>query len=182
MTDQKQIKKAFLLNDAALFDLIILIFFLLMTVIAFDYNPRARSIPLILGTLGSFMMLMQFLADAIPPLRSKLRFVVQSGLLSGEKQAEPESAEKQADAVEAPGPPKTEKASRYWWQVLRIVLWLTGFIIALSLVNYLIAVGAFIVLITKTESGESWKKALLLAGCVDVCFFILFDIILNVQL
>ena len=182
MTDQNQTEKSFLLNDAALFDLIVLIFFLLMTVIAFDYNPRARSIPLGLGIVGSIMMFLQFLADAMPPLRSKLRFVVQSGILSGEKPDGQKDAQKQEAAVEPPHPAKTEKASLYWWQVLRMILWLTGFIVALSLVNYLIAVGAFIVLITKIEAQEAWKKSLLLAGCVDVCFFILFDIILNAQL
>jgi hypothetical protein len=73
-------------TDAVLFDLIILGFFLLFAFISFAYNPRARSIPLALGILGSVMMLMQLLVDALPGLRSKLRFVSATGLLAKEDQ------------------------------------------------------------------------------------------------
>jgi hypothetical protein len=48
--------------------------------------------------------------------------------------------------------------------------------------GYLIAVGTFIILITKFESKESWKKAILLAVCINTCFFVLFNILLQANL
>jgi hypothetical protein len=176
ITDQKH-NHQFVLSDAVLFDLIVLVFFLVILILAFNYNPRARSIPLGLGIAGSIMMFLQFLADAIPRLRSKLGFVVRGGILGGEKDISENDEKSDQTSL-----PKKESSGRFWWQVSRITLWLAGFIILLSLVNYLIAVGAFIILITKIEAKERWIKALLLAVSVDICFFILFDIILQVQL
>ncbi len=179
MTISKDHKKKFIFSDAVLFNLLVLLFFLMITILAFSYNPRARSIPLGLGIVGSIMMFLQLIADAMPSLRSKLKFVVQSGVLSGEGETDNKDVSEKSDQNVLS---KKEDSAAYWKKVLRITLWLAGFIILLSLVNYLIAVGAFIILITKIEAKESWKKALLLAICVDFCFFILFDIILQVQL
>jgi hypothetical protein len=143
---------------------------------------------MVLGILGSFMMLLQLLVDALPGLRSKLRFVGSSGLLSVEdsfrskvsvKQEGPSTVEVKA---EEPAPTTARDTRSEWWLVFRIVLWLVGFIIVVAFTNYLIAVGAFIVLVTKFEAKESWKRAIGLAFCVDLGFFILFDLLLQAQL
>lgn len=183
MTDTPQNETKFVFSDTVVFDMIVLIFFIILAVMSFEYNPRARSIPLGLGIIGAAMMLLQFIADAIPALRPRLRFVVQSGILGG---ADNEKLpHKNIANEEKPIPPhgvKDEKASDYWLQVLRVVLWLVGFIVLLIFVNYLIAVAAFIVLITKLEAKQSWTKSILLAFCVDASFFILFDLILQAHL
>jgi hypothetical protein len=179
MSNDQQDKKSFVFNDSVLFDFILLIFFLFIAIGSFEYNPRARAIPAGLGILGSAMMLLQFLSDAIPRVRSKLRFVSQSGLLGGDSQP----TQKEPSKTEDDGEPEPKQPSRYnWWQAFRLILWLGGFIVLLSFTNYLLAVGVFIVLITKIEANESWKRALILALCVTICFFILFDIILDVHL
>ena len=87
------------------------------------------------------------------------------------------------DLKEEESPPKEEKTTATeWWLVLRIVLWLVGFIILVAYTNYLIAVAAFIIFVTKLEAKESWKRAIGLAFCVDLGFFILFDLLLQAQL
>lgn len=176
-------------TDAILFDLIILSFFLLFALISFAYNPRARSIPLALGILGSVMMLMQLLVDAFPSLRSKLRFVGATGLLAKEDQARIKGSQKpDSEGVSAsePAPPlgsrKSISIGLEWWRVLRVVLWLAGFIVLLAFTNYLIAVGAFIVLVTRFEAKQSWKNAILLGVFTNLGFFILFELLLKVQL
>jgi len=176
-------------TDAILFDLIILSFFLLFALISFAYNPRARSIPLALGVLGSVMMFMQLLVDAFPGLGSKLRFVGATGLLAKEDQARLKGSEKpDSEGIPAadPTPPmrvrKDISIGREWWRVLRVVLWLAGFIVLLAFTNYLIAVGAFIVLLTRFEAKQSWKNAILLGACTNLGFFILFELLLKVQL
>ena len=92
----------------------------MILIVAFNYNPRARSIPLGLGIAGSIMMALQFLADAIPRLRSKLGFVVRGGILGGEKGKDVGKDEK---PDQAPLPEK-ESSARFWWQVPRMTLWL----------------------------------------------------------
>jgi hypothetical protein len=176
-------------TDAVLFDLIILGFFLLFAFISFAYNPRARSIPLALGILGSVMMLMQLLVDALPGLRSKLRFVSATGLLAKEDQTRLKGSEEpdsEGIPVTDPAPPvpvrKSISLGREWWRVLRVVLWLAGFTVLLAFTNYLIAVGVFIVLMTRFEAKQSWKNAILLGACTNLGFFILFELLLKVQL
>jgi len=185
-TDKK--KKA-VRTDAVLFDLIILIFFLLLSLLSFSYNPRARSIPLGLGILGSVMTLMQLMVDAFPGLRPKLRFVTATGLLATEDKAQRKDRRKpESGSTPAadPTPPESVRngtsIGREWWRVLRVILWLAGFIVLLGFTNYLIAVGAFIVLVTRLEARQSWKKAILLGVCTNLGFFILFEVLLKVQL
>jgi hypothetical protein len=163
-TDKKQ--KA-VRTDAVLFDLIILSFFLLLALLSFDYNPRARSIPMALGILGSLMTLMQLMVDAFPGLRPKLRFVNAAGA---------------SDQTPTDSARSGISIGREWWRVLRVVLWLVGFIVLLAVTHYLIAVGAFIVLVTRFEAKQSWKKAILLGACTNLGFFILFELLLKVQL
>ena len=159
-------KKKAIRTDAVLFDLIVLCFFLLLTLLSFAYNPRARSIPLGLGILGSVMIFMQLLVDALPALRSKLRFVSATGLLAKEEQTPPKGAAR-IDSEDTPASDQTRAVNasadiqigREWWRVLRVILWLTGFIALLGFTNYLVAVGAFIVLVTRFEAKESWKRA-----------------------
>ena len=68
-----------------------------------------------------------------------------------------------------------------WWRLFRIILWLVGFIVLLSFTHYLIAVGAFIVLATRLEARETWKRSILLGICVNVSFYILFEVLLKAQ-
>ena len=187
MTDKKDMKKSYAI-DAILFDLILFCFFLLLSITSFGYNPRARSIPMALGFLGAVMMLIQILVDAFPRLRTKLRFVGSSGLLSVEDKLGPKESVKKEDPAnvdvkddESPEKTIIDKPAE-WWRVFRIVLWLVGFILLLAYTNYLIAVGAFIVFVTKLEAKETWKRAIGLAFCVDLGFFILFDLLLQAQL
>lgn len=185
-TDKKQ---KTVRTDEVLFDLIILSFFVLLALLSFAYNPRARSIPLGLGILGSVMTFMQLLVDAFPGLRSKLRFVNATGLLAKEDQARLKGSE-EPDSEGIPASDQTPTVAtrngisigREWGRVLRVVLWLVGFIVLLAFTNYLIAVGAFIVLMTRFEAKQSWKKAILLGVCTNLGFFILFELLLKVQL
>ena len=187
MTNKKDVKKPYAI-DAILFDVILFCFFLLLAITSLGYNPRARSIPMVLGILGAAMMLLQLLVDALPGLRSKLRFVSSSGLLSVEdsfrsKVSVTHEDHPTVDLKEHESPPQTAKSkATEWWLVFRIVVWLVGFIVVVAFTNYLIAVGAFIVLVTKFEAKESWKRAIGLAFCVDLGFFILFDLLLQAQL
>lgn len=163
MMDEKKYDKKFVFSDAVIADFVFLAFFLMLAIVAFNYNPLARSIPMALGVMGSIMMILQILADAFPGLRPKLGFVVQSGILAtGKVTDQKESKEKKDQAEATPIPLKKIKPLDYWKRVLRIILWLVGFILLFWLVlfleipsGYLIAVGTFIILITKFESKDN---------------------------
>jgi hypothetical protein len=187
MADKKG-KKHITLNDAVLFDLIIMGFFLLLAIVSLNYNPRARSIPLALGIVGSVMMFLQFLVDVLPSVRSKLPFISQSGLLAGQDQFRPKGLVTPGpEAVTEPDQtalsPREEEQGKVveWWRVLRVILWLVGFIVLLAFTHYLIAVGAFVISVTKFEAKESWKRSIMLGICVIAAFYLLFSVILRAQ-
>jgi hypothetical protein len=182
MTDNPKPETKFILNDTVLFDLIVLIFFMVLAILSFEYNPRARSIPMGLGIIGSIMIFLQLLADAIPGLRSRLRFVVQGGILGIDNDLKKKKGDTDTQKSSRTSESEMEKPAFYWLQVVRLVLWLAGFVFLLTLVNYLIAVGVFIILITKLEAKESWLKSIVLALCIDASFYILFDLILQANL
>jgi hypothetical protein len=56
-----------------------------------------------------------------------------------------------------------------------------GFIVLLGFTYYLIAVGAFVIAVTKFEAKESWKRSITLGICVVAAFYLLFNVILKAQ-
>jgi len=180
--DAKKTKMHFVFSDAVLFDLILLGGILLLAVVSFNYNPRARSIPLALSAIGSVMIFLQFLVDGFPNMRSKLPFVSEGGLLAGQARPAKSGDNSAKEAAIGSRSKASDQNLKAWWRVLRLVLWLAGFIVLLGKIHYLIAVGGFVTLVTHIEAKESWKRSILLALGVDAGFYVLFDLILKVQI
>lgn len=166
-------------NDAVIFDLILVAFFLTLVVMSLDYNPRARSVPFALGLLGAFMMLLQLLADAVPRIGASLRFIHEEDPFGRQGSSKDEKDR----AREAIGESRCERTGGIyvWWQVTRLVVWLVAFVLLLALINYLVATAAFVFAVTKLEAGESWRKSILLSACVTAGFFVLFQVLLETQ-
>jgi hypothetical protein len=168
--------------DVVIFDVIVLCFFLLLAVLSLKFNPRARSFPLALGVIGTVMMFLQFLVDAFPGMRSKLRFVGQTGTLGGKEPFMPTTQEEAgAKQTAAAAPPAPENYSE-WRRVFRVVFWLLVFIALLGWTHYLLAVTAFIFLITKIEGKEGWGISIGLALMTATAFYVLFDLLLKANL
>jgi hypothetical protein len=187
MNTQKR-RKPIVIKDDCLFDLLILIFFLVLALMSLRYNPTARSIPLVLAIVGAVMMFLQFLADALPAARVKLRFVTQRGLLKSislerKPQAVSES-EAGFDVTQVLRSEFQEKERKIvsWIRVLRVVFWLVCFIIVLKYIGYLVAVGFFLFFLTKLEAKESWARSICLAVGTCIAFYVLFEVILKARL
>jgi hypothetical protein len=171
------------LNDRSIFDLLLLGLFVLFSIVSLSYNPRARSIPLGLGIVGGIMILLQFLADFFPAAGSRLRFLGQRGFLAVQAPAG-KAVEESGDTGEGRTPesdrPADQEAS--WGRVFRIILWLGGFVVLLMFTHYLLAVGLFILFLTKIEGRESWIRSGSIALGTTVAFYLLFEVILNAHL
>lgn len=192
--EPKKARKVPGISDACLFDLIILAFFVTLSVVSFAYNPRARSIPLGVGIAGAVMIFLQLLADGLPKAKARLRFVAQQGLLESPSSARPQAlsgttgtaagsevAVGSEQAVPA-APPEGVTKEPSWGTAFRAILWLVGFVVLLGLFNYLVAVGVFVLLITRLEARESWVRSIGLALGTTLAFFILFEVILHARL
>ena len=178
-------KKMFEVEDACLFDLVILALFVLFAVKSLEYNPRARAIPLGLGIVGSVMMLLQFLADASPAARSKLRFTGQRGLFANEGERVRQGQAATGKGAGGGMPPESEEIEETgvsWIRVLRVILWLVSFVIVLKLVHYLVGVGLFLLFMTRVEAKESWTWSMGVTVGTCILFFLLFEVILGAHL
>jgi hypothetical protein len=199
METTKNRSKQIVFGDAVVFDCILLIGFIVLVVVAVNYNPRARSIPMALGIIGSIMMLFQLLVDMFPRLKKTFRFVGESGLLAGQEPAQqPGITDTDQEPAQQPGIVDTEQPQtilaaespeeknrnsvKEWLKVLRLIAWISAFIVLLGMTHYLIAVGLFVIFVTRLEAQESWTRAIVLATCVDAGFFVLFNLILKAQL
>jgi hypothetical protein len=175
-----------IISDAVVFDWVLLIGFLVLAVVAVNYNARARSIPMALGIVGTVMVFLQLMVDMFPSVRRKLGFVVEGGLMADQK----EESTSETDNVSTAGAEligmnhgqSRSEAIQEWFKILRLVIWIAAFIVLLGVTHYLIAVGLFVVLVTRIEAGESWIRSIVLAVSVNIGFFILFNLILNAQL
>ena len=171
------------LNDRSIFDLLLLGLFVLFAIESLNYNVRARSIPLGLGIVGGIMILVQCLADLFPAVGSRLRFLRQRGFLAAQTPAgKPEDESVDTGKEQTPDSDRSADQEASWGRVFRIVLWLVGFVVLLMFTHYLLAVGLFILFLTKLEGRESWKRSGGVALVTTVAFYLLFEVILNAHL
>jgi len=171
------------LNDTIIFELLIMAFFLTLAVMSLDYNPRARSVPFGIGIIGGFMTFLQLLADAVPRAGAFLRFIRQEEVFEkGASVKDHEDRSEIAQAEKAAPLPEKRPGRSEWWQVMRLVLWLVCFVVLLALINYIIAVGAFVFFVTRVEARESWKRSIALTLSVTLGFYVLFEVLLQTEL
>lgn len=184
MMTVKRANERVVFNGAVVFCFVLMVFFLIFTFVSLEYNSRARSIPLTLGLLGSLMMFIQLISEAFPGAGIFHKIVHQESLLDKADTPTAEEEKDKAKLIKENVSPskKNDLRSKEWVQVLRLVLWMTGFIVLLALVDYLLAVAAFVFWVTKIEARESWVRSISLSICVTLGFYLLFDVVLNSQL
>ena len=169
-------------KDAVVFDLLLLTVFAVFAVTSFEYNEKARSIPLAMGVIGGALTALQLLVDAFPRTRTRLRFVGERGLLGKASAAPRLSVVGQKGKGAGEGPGAVGRGEAGWGAVFRLVLWLFGFVALLAWGNYLVAVGVFTIFVTRVEAKTRWVEAIILAAGVDVSFYLLFQVILGARL
>ncbi|MEW6673381.1 MAG: tripartite tricarboxylate transporter permease [Thermodesulfobacteriota bacterium] len=173
----KSIGLRLVLNEAIVFNLLMIAFFLTLAILAQDYNPRARAIPTMLGFIGAAMLILQVLADAVPGAGAKLGFIYKGGVFEA---APPSKGDEKQEQKTERLLEKTRRAGDLL-QVGRLVLWLAGFVGLIAVTHYLVAVGAFVLSLTRLEAKETWKRSLLMTLSVVSGFFILFHLLLQIQ-
>lgn len=174
--------RRWVVTDRVVFDLLLLGLFLVFVIGAFQYNPKARSIPLGVGAIGAVMIALQLLVDAVPRTRARLHFVAQKGLLGRAGGARPGAPPPAATAGGEPGAAAEPEPEPSWLVVFRLILWLFGFVVLFAWTDYLIAVGVFTLLVTALEARTGWVKAFVLAVGVDLAFYLLFQVILGARI
>ena len=148
---------------------VLVIFFGVLVVNAFDYNERARLIPLIIGIPSFLMALTLLVADAFPAAGSRLSFIRQRGFALDSSELRSDSEGESNDAEQA----------KFTFKTARLFLWLAFFIVLLRFVNYLAAVPLFIFLIMMVEARERLITSVATAAVTGLLVFALFKLFLQ---
>jgi hypothetical protein len=149
------------LEGRVLFSLIVLVFVIVLAMISLDYNPRARLIPLMICVTVACLLSIQLVVD----IRKA----------SGHKSA----SERKTSLSEEPSTHRTKTKPL---SLLRIVLWLVGFIIGLAYVNYLFIIPTFLFLFTWWEGNIRVVYALAIATITGAFYYFLFYLFLGIAL
>lgn len=151
--------------DRLLFDGFLFLVFLTLMILALQLQPLARELPLPVALIGVVFTFSLFLLDLFPNLQAKLNTVFKKE--SNGTAKEYQEAESKAKETE-------------WKNILRIVLWLLVFVVALEWADYKIATALFVFLVAWIEGRLAFRKSVILSIGTTAFFYILFDLCLNV--
>ncbi|MBS4024490.1 MAG: tripartite tricarboxylate transporter TctB family protein [Clostridia bacterium] len=155
------------------FNILLLIFFLVLVIISFDYRPQARMLPLNLGLVGLGMVLVQTLFDSSAKAAQKLKFLQEEGFFSEAANIscaqEKNITSSQQDTLNF----------QEWWEAIRIFAWLIALVIALRYFNYIWTIFTFIFLIVWLEGKRRILDALYLATGVGIFMYLIFVMLLK---
>lgn len=151
--------------DRLLFDGFLFIVFLTLTFLALELQPLSRELPLPIALIGLVFTFSLLLFDLFPNLQAKFNTMI--------KKQPNETAKEHQE-----GDSKAKETE--WKNILRIVLWLLVFVVALEWTNFKIATALFVFLVAWVEGRVAiWKSVILSIG-TTAFFYVLFDLCLNV--
>ena len=147
-----------------IFDVLLLLITGTAVVMSFSYDPTARAFPLYFGLIPFLFVLLNLIVGSMADPPKALRFIKQKGTLSG-LGGKGEEERKPEDEIT-------------WKQIMGVVAWLIGYIVALVYVYYLAATFAFLFLFLMVAGKVPWFKTLLISVCFTGLLYVLFEVIL----
>jgi len=156
--------------DHVVFDILLFVAFCLLAILCIGYPEVARELPLPVSIIGIVMTGLLVLTDLSPYLYRKLSFVNAAGLTvntgSSLKQHVPDEGQ--------------EHPLQSWIRIVRTVVWLVFFILALKYVGYIYTTAVFVFLVSWLEGHLRFRAAAISAIGTTLFFYVLFGLFLNV--
>ena len=149
-----------------IFSLLIVILSLMMFFLAFDFNNKARLVPLLVSSVMFFMAIIQIVIDSVPKWKQKQ---AHSTSFSNQvmKKEEKKSKEEEGEQHEK------------WSYILLLFSILIAFTVVLYYTSYLIAIPLFLCLFIWLVGKEKFISALSIAIGMTGFMYILFELILK---
>jgi hypothetical protein len=145
---------------------------LVFVLISFEYQPKARLFPLLMGGTTVVLLLFDLL---LKNSKKKEQNVAQSMV--------PQSPALQAivdqAAADAEEPVKT---NLFDMQILRITLWLVAIPILLEFLSYLFVLPLITLFVLRYEAKESWKLSVILSLGFFLFLYLVFDLALGTSI
>jgi len=155
-------------NDRTFFTLGIFLVVLLFMIIAVNYQPKARLVPLAIGIPTLLLSLFQLLVDMVPAIGRRFRFFTDYDVFGvGGNEASEESAQEERSRRTVH---RRELEFSAWLCLLMALIYFLGFLVAIPL---------FLLLFLKLHSGEGWPMTVAVTagtwGFVYVVFIMVMD-------
>jgi small-conductance mechanosensitive channel len=151
--------------DRLLFDAFLFAVFVTLMILALQLQPLARELPLPVSMIGVVVTFILLLQDMFPNLQNKLSAVFKKHT---------------NETVKGQQGTHSKVKETEWKNILRIVLWLIVFVVALQWTNFKIATALFVFLVSWIEGQVAIRKSVLLSIGTTLFFYVLFDLCLNV--
>jgi len=159
-------------NDRTFFTLGIFLIVLVFVVVAVNYQPKARLVPLAIGIPTLLLALFQLLIDMVPAVGRRFRFLTDYDLFSaGEQQTAEDSEgeeERRRRAVH-----RRELEFSVWLSLLMALVYFMGFLAAIPL---------FLLLFLKLHSGEGWPMTLAITAGTWLFVYVVFILVMDAPL
>lgn len=134
-----------------------------------SYPPAGRLIPTVVGVAALIVGLFQLIGNFFPMIQ---------GITHKRKEKQDEGSGKVLPAKEKQEPFSSTEFRRLWIGVA----WAVGFLIAILLVGYDIAVPLFFLVYFLTQWRERWKLAIISAIVMGLLTVVVFDHVLALNL
>lgn len=157
------------MSGRSIFSLVIVIFMIILVINSFEYNSKARLIPLGVGFLVLVMTFLQFLTDTIPSMGRRFSFLREKGMFTQQVNDQPNSES------------ESQESEVRWSQIIKTFIWLIGFTVLLHFTTYLFAVPIFLFLFIWLAGKEKIISALSVAFGMGVSMYVLFELLLGAR-
>lgn len=162
-----------MIRFTTLLTIVMLVIFTVMVLLATQYPPGARFMPLVVGIPGIGLCLLQIALDVRHARRTQ---AVAVGAAQG-KAPKLEKAPRAADTVDAEEPDAgTVKRELVMWS------YFVGFIAGLLLFGFWIAVPVMLITFLRNEARASWAMTLGLGVGATIILYLIFQVLLQIRL
>ncbi len=157
-------------NDRTLFTLGVFVLVLLFLILALDYQPRARLVPLIIAVPTLLLTLFQFLIDAIPAVGRRFSFFQEYDLFG-------------IDTGRAAAPSEESRPSgNVFRREISFAAWLLFLVALIYFIGYLAAIPLFMILFMRLRSAERWFMTLSITAVTWAFVYFVFIVIMGAPL
>ena len=147
---------------AIAFSGLVTIFILVICIYAFDYKPRDRLVPLLVGTISLVISILVMVNEIHPmPIFSKLTMDFMSSLEEKKNETEPQVAS---------------------GKIFAIISWMIGFMVLTFWVGFYISIAVFCFTFLKFQENVSWIKASLVTAGIWSFIFAVFKLLMDLHM
>jgi len=149
-------------SKAILFNGLLTLFIAVICIYAFDYKPKVRLVPVLVGIVSLVISALVLINELYPlPMFGKIELDLMSPLEEKDGENEPQAI-----------PSK----------MLAIIFWMIGFMALTLLVGFYISIAVFCFSFLKFQENVGWLKSICVTAGIWVFVYLVFTVVMELQM